>query len=145
MRDTARGPTFGVMPLSGVAAEAPCADCIAHGGLCAVHARHVLPQLAQPAWIRMIGEGYLCERPECHGHERCTDAPGVAAPRAGCQCHACVQLRAHRVVARQALEVDPEAEKVKRRKARKAARAVDRLQRALAGEFTPARPTRRVA
>lgn len=32
-----------------------CGDCLEDNGLCAQHARDVLPQLARAAWLRLIG------------------------------------------------------------------------------------------
>lgn len=32
-----------------------CVPCLNHDGLCERHAKEVLPQLAQPGWVRLIG------------------------------------------------------------------------------------------
>lgn len=36
-----------------------CEACLNADGLCQRHARHVLPQLAQPAWVRLIDKARL--------------------------------------------------------------------------------------
>lgn len=35
--------------------EPVCDACLSHDGLCLAHAKSVLPQLAQPSWVRLIG------------------------------------------------------------------------------------------
>jgi hypothetical protein len=35
--------------------EPLCVDCVKHEGLCRAHERAILPQLAQPSWVRLIG------------------------------------------------------------------------------------------
>lgn len=137
------------IPALQAAAEVPlCADCVRHEGLCGFHAEHgdqygrVLPELAEPSWPRMIGDPYVCEKPDCHEHAQCLDRAEVAAPRAACQCHNCGQRRwADARAKKEAQAMTAEAARVKARKARKLAK---RLQKALAGESTPSRP-RRVA
>jgi hypothetical protein len=35
-----------------------CPDCVSASGLCASHAKGVLPRLAQPHWYRLVGDSY---------------------------------------------------------------------------------------
>jgi hypothetical protein len=106
--------------------EAPCANCIKAGGLCHSERcqKHVLPQLKEPSWVNLIGEGYTCAREECAGHMVCTAVFLEPAPRAGCACHSCGQRRIaikHELIAmHQELEQHAAIEKAKRRNARKA-------------------------
>ena len=41
-----------------------CPQCIEQQGLCPHHAKHVCPQLKQPAWYRLVGSCHFDERTE---------------------------------------------------------------------------------
>lgn len=60
----------------------PCADCIAHAGLCDRHKRHLLPRLARNGrWLKLMGQALQEQRrlqhlrgepsvsPEAQAHE----------------------------------------------------------------------------
>lgn len=85
--------------------EPLCADCVAHEGLCHIHAREICPAPLRtnfPVWL--MGTSY-------HDMER------------------------ERVEAE-----SPGARKIRERKTKKKARAVNRLTRAIAGEYTRSVP-----
>jgi hypothetical protein len=123
--------------------EPLCADCVrVAGGLCHFHEKHVLPQLAEPWWTRLIGEPYVCTNDACEEHAKCGDVPGAPAPRAMCGCHNCGQKRWARARAAQEDEPSIAGVKAARRNDRKRSRAEDRLEGALKGKFTRSRPPR---
>lgn len=41
-----------------------CPQCVEQQGLCSVHAKHVCPQLKQPAWYKLVGSRHYDERTE---------------------------------------------------------------------------------
>lgn len=45
------------------AAREACADCVRELGLCRRHEKSILPQLAQPGWIRLIVSNYGAPTP----------------------------------------------------------------------------------
>lgn len=129
--------------------EPLCLDCTERQGLCRFHERHVLPQLAQPGWTKMIGEMHVCSGAGCGGHAKCAEYPQLETPRTGCQCHQCTQRRLAKKLDGDELEPDAAVEKAKRRDARRQSkgttRPIDRLARATKGAFTRSRSSRRVA
>lgn len=142
-------------PLSGIIAdpEAPCAECLSAGGFCHSCLEHLAPKLAiNGGWLKMIGETYTCDGKTCGQGEHlvCLDKPGASTPRAGCDCHSCVQRRkaieAQRIAAAEADKPVARKELVaveaaKRRNSRK----FNRIARLTSGQFSPARPKRAAA
>lgn len=50
------------MPTSVSVSAEICPTCVKEQGLCAHHAKHVCPQLKQPAWYRLVGNTHYDTR-----------------------------------------------------------------------------------